>query len=205
MYMRKKLRNVLEWVGWILMILLIYIGISSSLRKIPPDLDSYNPGFYQYPILTLLHAVPGLLFMILGPLQFIPQLRSKYIAIHRWMGRLFMVSAVLIGISGFLIVFVFPFAGVSEQLAILFYGTIFMYSVIKSFYSIKQGEVKQHREWIIRVYSIGLGISVIRILIALFMTMSSYKQIEIFALTFWMGFGITWMVGEFWIRFTRVA
>jgi len=53
----------------------------------------------HYPILTLVHIVPGLLFMLLGPLQFSSTIRARHLRWHRWSGRVFVVCGVVIGIS----------------------------------------------------------------------------------------------------------
>lgn len=201
--MSKKVKKVLEVVGWVLIIYFVFIGLFSSIKQIPPRGDSYNPGFAMHPVQTILHALPGVFFMLIGPLQFVQRLRSKYMNLHRWMGRLFMISCMLIGLSGITIAITFPYAGLSEQLAIYFYAIAFLFSLYKSYYHVKRKEIALHREWIIRVFSIGLGISLIRILIAMFMIFTSYRQVEIFALTFWVGFGTTWLVGEGWIMVTR--
>ena len=199
-----KLRKVFEIIGWIIIGLFVFIGITSSLGQIPPGHNSYNAGFVTHPVTTLLHVIPGIIFMVLGPLQFMSKIREKFINFHRWIGRIFMADCVFIGFSGIVMVVLFPFAGLSEQLAVFLFATAFLFSVYEALSHIRKYEIEQHREWMIRVFSIGLGISLIRVLIALFMIFTSYKQIEFFALTFWLGFGGTWAVGEGWIRATRM-
>jgi hypothetical protein len=76
---------------WSVVIFLALIGVALAVRRMvnlvpivaggyhPPAVAS-NPAvarfgalddlFVRYPILTLVHLVPGLLFMMLGPLQF---------------------------------------------------------------------------------------------------------------------------------------
>src|ERR1700680_4907615 len=55
--------------------------------------------FARHPILTLVHIVPGLLFMVLGPLQFSSTLRARHLRWHRLNGRIFVVCGLVIGIS----------------------------------------------------------------------------------------------------------
>lgn len=47
-----------------------------------------------------LHILFGALITVGGPLQMIPQVRQKYPVFHRWNGRSFVASAILIGIAG---------------------------------------------------------------------------------------------------------
>ncbi|HXO76189.1 MAG TPA: hypothetical protein VN824_13150, partial [Puia sp.] len=45
-----------------------------------PPVDA---GFAQHSLITLLHILPGALFMILGPLLFLPAIRARYPKFHR--------------------------------------------------------------------------------------------------------------------------
>jgi hypothetical protein len=56
-------------------------------------------GFDEHPWLTAAHTIPGLLFTILGPLQFVRTLRTRRPRMHRWMGRVMMASGAIVGIS----------------------------------------------------------------------------------------------------------
>lgn len=64
-----------------------------------PKFGTFDRGFGLHPVLTFVHIVPGGLFMILAPLQFIPNLRSRCLWFHRWSGRIIVVSGLTIGIS----------------------------------------------------------------------------------------------------------
>lgn len=49
--------------------------------------------YLHHPWLTTLHLLPALLFLLLGPLQFLPRKRGA----HRWRGRLFVLSGLVSG------------------------------------------------------------------------------------------------------------
>jgi len=196
-------RKIITGVGWVAIALLAVIGATSAIGQIPPGPNSYNSGFVDHPVMTLTHAVPGLIFMVLGPLQFVGGIRNRFLTFHRWSGRIFLVNSVFIGLSGFVIAVVFPFAGLNEQIAIFVFGGAFLVSAGMAYYRIRPREVKKHREWMIRVFSIGLGISTVRVLVGLLFAFTSLTQIDFFAWTFWAGFGGTWLIGEIWIKATR--
>jgi hypothetical protein len=92
---------------WSAVIFLAFIGTAVALRRIvnvvPIVLHGYHPPppasnpvaaqfialddlFAHYPVLTLIHIVPGLLFMLLGPLQFSATIRARNLRWHRWSG-----------------------------------------------------------------------------------------------------------------------
>lgn len=199
---KKTMMKVSLAFAWVTLALFVLIGIGASLAKIPPNSNTYNPEFVKHPIQTMVHAVSGLIFMLLGPLQFIKGLRNRFPIFHRFAGRLFMIASLFIGLSGITMVITFPFAGVTEQIIIFIVAAGFLFSLYQSFQFIKKRKIALHREWIIRVFSIGLGISMIRIFIAIAQIQGMAMQ-DIFNLSFLFGFGSCWLVGEWWIYWTR--
>src|SRR5262245_49293496 len=109
-----RLRRVL----WTAVIFLSLIGVAVAGRRTvhlehvlitgyhPPPSNSARTQFYalddifaRHPVLTLIHIVPGMLFMILGPLQFSSSMRARHIRWHRLSGRIFLICSVIIGVS----------------------------------------------------------------------------------------------------------
>lgn len=200
----RRSRKVLESVGWFWVISLCLIGLVVAFIQLVVQPSSYNQGFAEYRLISVMHFIPGFLFMALGPLQFVPELRQRYPYWHRQAGKVFMASAAVALLSGLVMVVLFPFAGLSEQLCIFFFGGIYGYALVMAWRSIKQGKVAKHREHMIRVFAIGLGISIIRILVALkFALLPQLSLQEAFAGIFWLSFGSCWLLAEWWIRFTR--
>src|SRR5215470_17974172 len=55
--------------------------------------------FARYPVLTLVHILPGLLFIALAPLQFSPTFRKRRLQWHRRSGRILFLCGAVIGVS----------------------------------------------------------------------------------------------------------
>src|SRR5262245_21369075 len=53
----------------------------------------FNQRYYAHPYLTLVHIVPGFLFMTLGPMQFTTTIRNRWLNFHRWCGRVYLVAS----------------------------------------------------------------------------------------------------------------
>jgi hypothetical protein len=69
-------------VLWGMVIVLALIGIAAVVRRglsladviepfVNPEYGDFEADFAQYFLLTWLHIIPGFLFMVLGPFQFI--------------------------------------------------------------------------------------------------------------------------------------
>ena len=186
-------------------VVLLKPGALSSPRNLAADLDAHFAGERA---LVLTHILPAMLFMLLGPLQFVRGLRSRYPQIHRWSGRIFLAASAVVGISGLKLAFGKTVGGLDEKAAIVLFGTFFLISLAKALWHALRREFAQHREWMIRGYAIGLAVATIRPIIGTFFAaalMSGHKPqpAEFFGTAFWIGFTLQTIAAEIWINYTR--
>ena len=222
----KDAKRAGRWV-WGAVIFLAAIGSAVALRRIvhlvPVVIGAYRPPaaspkpalaqltalddlFARYPILTLVHIVPGLFFMLLGPWQFSATIRARHVRWHRWNGRIFVYCGVVIGVSALLMSFGMPaIGGVNQAAATTLFGAFFLVALGKAVWHIRRKEVVLHREWMIRAFAVGLAVATIRPLIGIFFATSRVSGLtprEFFGIAFWIGFTVQLMAAEAWIRWT---
>jgi hypothetical protein len=207
----------------------VAIGARRTLNLLPVVVHGYRPPavssnprlaqltglddlFAHHPILTLVHIVPGMLFMILGPLQFSSTIRTRHLRWHRWSGRVFVICGLVIGISALVMSFWMPaIGGVNQAAATTLFGSFFLFAVCKAFWHIRRRAIVLHREWMIRAFSIGLAVATIRPIVGVFFATSPLTDLtprEFFGIAFWIGFVLHLIAAEAWIRTTpagRVA
>jgi uncharacterized membrane protein len=212
---------------WAAVIFLAVIGAAVAARRITqlvpilmhgyrPPAPAANPRmaelaatddlFARYPVLTLIHIVPGMLFMILGPLQFSAAIRARHLQWHRWSGFVFVASGLVIGVSALVMSFGMPaIGGVNQAAATALFGIFFLFALSKAFWHIRRREVPLHREWMIRAFSVGLAVATIRPIIGIFFATSPLSGLtphEFFGIAFWIGFVLHLIAAEAWIRST---
>jgi uncharacterized membrane protein len=213
---------------WIAVIFLAAIGIAVAARRIavlfpivvhgysPPPVAS-NPRtaqfvaldqvFARHPVLTLVHVIPGLLFMVLGPLQFSATIRARHLRWHRWSGRLFVVCALIIGISALVMSFSMQsIGGINQAAATILFGTFFLIALGKAFWHIRRREIALHREWMIRAFAVGLAVATIRPIVGIFFATGRWSGLtppQFFGTAFWIGFVLQLMAAEAWIHATQ--
>jgi uncharacterized membrane protein len=207
------------WTG---VIFLAFIGLAVATRRTivllkPGTLSSANnpavqldAHFANHATLTLAHILPAMLFMVLGPLQFVRTLRSKYPQVHRWSGRIFLTASAIVGITGLTMAFGKTIGGVDEKAAITLFGTFFLIALARALWHALRRELAQHREWMIRGYAIGLAVAAIRPIMAAFFAAALLRghapePREFFGAAFWIGFTLQVIVAEIWINYTRPA
>ena len=172
----------------------------------PPPLDYM---FAQFPWLTLAHILPGLFFMILGPLQFNTRLRANYPALHRISGRLFVACSLIIGVTALGMSIVMPaIGGVTQATATGLFALYFLFALGKAFWHIRRRQVAAHRAWMVRAFATGLAVATIRPIVGLFYATSRLSGLtpqEFFGIAFWLGFVLHLMAAESWLTLTRPA
>jgi|SRR5882672_2321260 len=199
---------------WLITLLLAVIGVAAVIRRMlnlfSPSSASPNfpeaASFARRPLLTMVHIIPGLLFVTLGPLQFIRTLRIPRPGLHRWVGRVVLVSGMIIGGTALVMSPPMAIGGANETAATIFFAILFLFALVKAFLSIRQGKVALHREWMIRMFAIGLAVATVRPIVGVFFATRSITHLtphDFFGTAFWLGFTIHLIAAEIWINYTR--
>src|SRR5712664_2568359 len=207
---------------WVAVIFLAFIGIAVATRRTivllkPGALSARNnpaaeldSAFANRRALTLTHILPAMLFMVLGPLQFVRSLRSNYPQVHRWSGRIFLTASAVVGVTGLTLAFGKTIGGVDEKAAIVLFGSFFLIALAKALWHALRREFAQHREWMIRGYAIGLAVATVRPIMGTFFAAALLRghapePKEFFGTAFWVGFTLQMIAAEIWINYTRSA
>mgnify|MGYP000559905449 FL=1 len=184
---------------------LVVVGIGATIRFMIEG--GANEGFEEYPAITQAHVVPGLLYLILAPLQFLSSIRRKFPTFHRWSGRFLVVFSLTLGIAAMLIGLFFPYSGLPEQIVIAFFGIFFVMSASIGFIRARQKDFKAHREWMLRSFSIGLAIVTMRLIfvpILIVIGRPTTEDAQFWSIvSFTAAYFLHWFVVEWWIRQSR--
>ncbi len=169
-----------KYAGWVYIVLSVLLLQSSVWLRIsdlmhpsifswiqisdvmPPgqSLDKLEVRYAEHPWLGLLHLIPGLIFVTLAPLQFITKIRQGHIAFHRGMGRVIATCGIVSGLMALPIAFMLPaFGGIGTQAAGVFFGIIFLFSLVRAVQCIRRKEIANHREWMIRAFSLAAPVA----------------------------------------------
>jgi len=198
---------------WTLTVFLALIGVAVVVRRMavlwtgaPPPPNAVDGGFAQHRWLTTMHILPGLLFMVLGPLQFVRRLRARHPKMHRWIGRVFLAAAAIVGVTALAMGPRLAIGGPLETAATTVFGLYFLFALGKAFLAIRRRRIALHREWMLRGFAVGLAVATIRPIIGVFFATSRLTGLgprQFFGIAFWLGFTLQTLAAEAWIRYTR--
>ena len=200
------------WVGTIVLSLIGVAVVTRRLLTLMNAIPAAGPtvgldaGFARHETLTIIHIVPGLLFMLLAPLQFVKRIRVRRPALHRWIGRTVVGLGMVIGGSALVMSPQMAIGGPTETAATTLFGCVFLFAMIRGFIYIRRGNRRLHREWMIRAFAIGMAVATIRPIVGVFFATSRLTHLtphDFFGVAFWLGFTIQFLIAEMWIRYTR--
>jgi len=184
---------------------LVLSGVVATRTALSATVDP-DVAFSKHAILTVVHMWPGLAFMLLGPLQFAAKLRARRPALHRFLGRVVLVSVAIVGLTALVMSPRMAIGGLNETAAVWFFGVWFLVSLARAFLAIRRRDVVRHRQWMIRAFVIGAAVATIRPIVGLFFATSRLTGLtphEFFAAAFWLGFTLMAVLAESWIAYTR--
>ena len=166
------------------------------------ELERFDRRFAAHPRATMLHVLPGAVFLLLAPLQFAPRLRNRSRRFHRWSGRFLLALGLVTACAGFYFGLLVPFGGAGETAAIVLFGVLFLTALALAFTAIRRGDVARHRAWMIRAFAVALGVATVRLVGALVdvaLTPAGFSPSAVFVASLWIGWSLTVAAGEVWI------
>ena len=112
----------------------------------------------------IIHIVCAATALLIMPLQLIPRIRSRRPALHRWVGRTYVVACVLGSIAGFMLAMgtaAGPVAGVGFGLL----ATVWFATTALGWRAAWQRRFADHRAWIIRSFALTFAAVTLRVYI----------------------------------------
>ncbi len=105
-----------------------------------------------------IHFAAGGLILILGCIQLMDKVRKKYPALHRWLGRIYVLASILAGIGGLVFIFVKgTIGGVVMDIGFGLYGVLMIWAAVETIRHAYQKRFEQHRAWAIRLFALAIG------------------------------------------------
>ena len=132
----------------------------------------------------LFHAGGGIIALSLGPWGFWGTFRNKHLRLHRWMGRIYLLSALVGSVAGFYLAAT-AFGGLPTRIGFSMLAALWLTTGAMAYLHIRQGNVQVHREWMIRNYALTFSAVMLRVWLPLFLTLG-YGFAEAYTTVAWL-------------------
>lgn len=187
--------------------ILAALGIDDPEVPARPALVQRMDGrLAEHRAVTYTHVILGAAYLGFGLLQFSGTIRRRWLAYHRWAGRGLVVTGIVMVLAGLYFGLLMPFSGPPEAFVVGVIGALFLFSLVRGFVAIRRKDRETHRRWMTRAFAIGLGIVVVRLVsipLELAMTVMGIGVAMRFVVTLWVGWGLSLLAAEWWLRRTR--
>jgi hypothetical protein len=174
------------------------LALAYPPRSAPPPVAGLDVVFASHTALTLAHILPALAFVLLTP--FFVFRRTEETA---WAERLLFPLGAVVGLTAYAMTSVASIGGWTERSAILFFNTLFLFSLFRAWRYWQRGESALKRRWMLRAIVVLLGIATTRPVVGLFFATSPLTHLmpnQFFGVAFWIGFSINTVAIELWLR-----
>lgn len=184
-------------------ILICYYVITRAFPMLIPTEEVYGSYYFPRVFWVFPHIVLGIVATIIGPFQFIPKIRNKYLKTHRQLGRVYIISTVLSGIAGMYMAATSD-VNLPYAIGLFMLGVTWVTSSTMAFISIKNKKVDLHKDWMIRSYVITFAFVSFRVVEDILMTLEIGTQVEVLTLMSWACWAIPLFIAEVFIQGSKI-
>ena len=170
-----------------------------------PGPDAFEHRYVLHPVVAYLHIVPGVVYLVLAPLQLWRRFRTRHLRLHRLIGRVILPAGVLSGVMAIVVGTAFPYGGPAEAAASVVFGVYFLVALALAYRAVRRRDIAVHRRWMIRAFAVALGVGTIRIWVGLFqlvglLSLPDNTGTAWFGVAFWLAFLMHAAAAELYVR-----
>ena len=176
-----------------------FVALLHPSQNVPSAMAGLDAAFASHTALTLAHVTSATAFVLVAPLVIFRAPRSEL-----W-ERLLFPLGVVVGATAYAMS-VPAFGGWVERSAVLFFNSVFLFSMVRAYFYARAGDSFQKMRWLSRAVGILLGIATTRPVMGIFFATSRFTHLQprqFFGVAFWIGFSINTIIVEVWLRSGR--
>jgi uncharacterized membrane protein len=151
-----------------------FLIVAVALYALTFFVPGLHDGFLQNkPLGSLLwrltfwtHVLLGTVALVLGPIQFSTRMRSRRPALHRQLGKVYVVSILTASVVAFYISW-FADSGWIAVTGFACLAVAWFYTTWQAYATVRRGELVQHQQWMYRSYALTLAAVTLRIILPL--------------------------------------
>lgn len=164
------MKQIFQTFGWaILAFLCFFLGIKTfEYFSFRTDVNfllakQYLVSDVAWMTAFYIHISSAILVILIGPLQFLPFIRRRYTAQHRFMGKVYVSCILFLAAPSGLYMSFFANGGIWASIGFGVLSVLWFVATYRAFYHIRRREVEEHRNWMLRSYALTLSAVMLRV------------------------------------------
>ncbi len=142
------------------------------------------------------HVLTSLVLVFAGFTQFLPA--GRFRKLHRGMGKAYIIVLLCISGPAGLIMGVYANGGITSQIAFVLLALLWMFTTWRAYTAIRSGNVKLHREFMVRSFALTLSALTLRAWKFLIVFAFAPPPMDVYRVVAWLGWVPNLLVAE-WI------
>lgn len=110
----------------------------------------------SFPYVSSIHFIGGAIAIVVGALQFSTRIRTRFIVLHRYMGKTYVVAILFSGIAGFILA-INSVAGPFAQIGFALMALTWLITTGYGYVAVRRKQISGHKQWMMRSYSVTLA------------------------------------------------
>lgn len=176
---------------------LLYVFVDGKIALLASKSDElladvfWNIGFYG-------HILLGGVALMIGWVQFSEKIRSRNLSLHRNLGKLYVIAAVISGICGFYIAFNAT-GGLITTLGFMSLAVVWIFTTLKAYFAIRNGDIQLHQGMMIYSYAACFAAVTLRIWLPLLTAIIGDFTVA-YRIVAWLCWVPNMVFAYFWVR-----
>jgi uncharacterized membrane protein len=177
------------------------------LREVPRYFvwSEASYGAYYWPRKTVVfpHILMAISAILIGPFQFLSRIRNGYPKVHRILGRIYVVSALLGSASG-MVMAIISSRGLVNDTGLFGLGLAGLLTTSMAYIAIRNRNFIQHKQWMVRSYVVIFGFVTIRSITSVMLQYGFSNPDDRFGVATWACWAIPLLLTELVIQGRQV-
>jgi hypothetical protein len=155
----------------------------------------WRPTFY-------LHVISGMIVILVGPIQFIPKLRNRFMSFHKILGKIYAYAVLGVAAPTGLIMAFYAEGGIWSTIAFIVMSGLWIITTLLAIIKVKNKDIVGHKKWMYRSYALSFAAVTLRILVPLMSFTNQFDYDFIVVSTAWLSWIINLIAVEIIIYLT---
>ena len=187
-----------------------YLMLAITVQYIPID---FNVAFLRikqdeialvhYQWAFFVHVYSSIFVLLAGIPQFSNYLRTQYRNLHKTLGKLYIVLVLLLASPSGFVMGYYANGGVYSRISFMLLAILWFYFTLQAFRYIKQGQVDQHRKFMLRSFALTLSAISLRLIKWGLVTTLELPPMDTYRIVAWAGWVVNLVVVETYLLVSK--
>lgn len=187
--------------GAMLLITLPYLSFQTDIgflltKQTVLHVKIWRASFYA-------HIISSPFILLAGLFQFMPGFVKPYAALHRNLGRMYVLLILLVSAPAGLVMSVYANGGLWAKISFVLLSCLWWWFTYMAFKKIKAGHVNTHVQFITRSYALTLAALTLRFYVLILPQFFHFPAKEMYILVSWLSWVPNLLIAEWLIRKNR--